>query len=297
MTEPPRGPVLARLQAAAALHLWLLLPALAGALPLAFAVGSLWGHFPSGDALLWHPGGFFLAETLRLLGRDLAALGRAAAWLWGAWALCGLIPQGFILATLPPEAPRRVGDRLAQALSSLPSLTFVMGLTLLARIAALLLCIALNKGLEPAIAGLSDRARDLEKVVVVLLALALLGLVRIWHDASAAAVLWRSERGAAALLTGLGVLHRSFLPAVFSWGWRALLGGALALGSLRAGASLGIEGASFWLTVLLHQAALFALAWMRVGWLVQVWGLTPRPSPEIPDGGAEPESGEEEGAG
>jgi hypothetical protein len=256
MTPPAR--------AAAALYLGGALPALLGALPLGLLVGGLWGHH-GGDALLWEAGGFPLLETARLLAPTALALGRAAPWALLTWALLGLVPQSLALAALAPGEASLV-ERAALALRALPALFFVLGVTVLARVVALLLCLLFARGLAPGLVGLSDPARMLAHLPLVLLALGLLALLRVLHDLAGAAVVVRKERGQDALLTGLEILHRRPLGVVSLWARWALAGAGMILAAGLLG-SRWHAGAGLALAALIHQGALAGLAWTRARWL------------------------------
>ncbi|MCS6901305.1 MAG: hypothetical protein RMJ98_16745 [Myxococcales bacterium] len=257
-------------RATATLYLGVALPALLVALVPALLVGGLWGPH-GGDALLWEAGGFPLLETARLLAPTALALGRAVPWALLAWMILGLLPQAMALAFLAP-GERSPLEQATLALRSLPALFFVLSVTVLARVIALLLCILFAKGLTPGLAGLSDPVRALVHLPIVLLAFLLLTLLRVLQDLTGTAVVLRGERGRDALLTGLEILHRHPFSSVGAWARWALLGFGIAVAAWWLG-SRWHAGAGLGLAALIHQVGLVGISWTRARWLKRTMSI------------------------
>jgi hypothetical protein len=254
------------------------LPALAVGLVAGEFVGSIWGHRIEGDWLLWKPGGFELLETARLLRREGEVLLVLGPWAVLAYSLLGLGPWGAAVVAFARPEVTGTAARLGRATEHLPALTFLYGLGLVGRILCALIGLAIAGLLAPAITGSNLRLEAAIKGAGVLVALGLMGVVRVWHDLAVAAAIRHRSGGREASITGLTVLRDRFARALFGWGARLAVAIVLVVLAAEASGALSLESVrSVAALLLMHQVILVALVVLRCGWLADAVHLVGRP--------------------
>jgi hypothetical protein len=243
------------------------------ALPLGAAVGSLTAGYPSGDAVLWEPGGVMLLEVARLLGPTARGLG----WASGVFALGGLflllLPFGALVASFGPSSPlgprRRVPARelMARAGESWGTLGLMQGLTLLGQ--------ALLLGLFDLVGRLLARSLELgaggqrvTELVVLAVGLGVAWVLGVGHDVARVLAVQHRRRLLAAIGATLRTLAAGLVPVLLAGAWR----GALAMAMLGAAGWAGLavdcqRPSRAALVFLAHLLAVLGAVLLRASWL------------------------------
>jgi hypothetical protein len=240
-------------------------------LPIASALRATGiGHQPTGDAVLFAPGGVYLLETLRLGAPALTGALPVSTSLVVIAILLQSIPQGAVIhgLTQPTES---LANALQRSLASFPRFLLLGGLGLLAQGCAAILGIVAAQALRYSLGGDARAwAGDVACVLaltVSLLSLCTIGaLVDLARCGYARGLLSLSACSNAALRTLLKQPLRLAAAALVP-----LLGVvALAVGIGFVVGALRVEqGATWrWLTVLaLHQLVMLACSAAEVRWL------------------------------
>jgi hypothetical protein len=261
------------------------LPALGLAAPAARLVGGLWGDHPAGDLLLFRPGGFYLLETVRMLGRDAGAAAVLAPWVLLVVSAALLVPWSALLVALSRRGRIRPAELARLAVERLPPLAFLFGAGLFARALLLLLGYVLIDVIGRGLGGESARRETAAMAVAAAIAALLLSILRVLHDLAQAASVRHEEGAGAALLAGLDALRGRFGACMISWGWRALVATALvALAAVAAGAIGVSSGAALLAVAVVHQSTLAALVALRAAWLRDALSLVGPPAGRMSDG-------------
>ena len=237
------------------------------ALPLSAAAKSVVGLHPRADAVLWEPGAFWLAETVRLAAPKLSASSSLATITGLLLILCWLWPAGALVHSLGryPSRPTLL-QSLTATTAQLPRLVFLYGLTVLLSV----LCLAVGAGLGRA-AATSDalgRAASLATPLGLLAALPFLLLLRVAQDALRIVALQQQpptfydwmERGVLLLSSAS---WRDFLGA----SWREALALLSLLASGAAAWQLTLQGESALMLAPLHATGLALWLLLRTDWL------------------------------
>ncbi|HWP09718.1 MAG TPA: hypothetical protein VNN72_28445 [Polyangiaceae bacterium] len=233
-------------------------------------------RFPEGDRLLFEPGGLMLVEVARALWSAVVPLIQAELVMGLVLALGLVVPYAVLLVALSRRAPKTTAELFGRAMTRVPPLVALQGLTLLAQSAALLALAAFAAGLREALVGATSRPADLVFVLVLALGgLVVLGFGAL-RDLSSAACVEDELASPAALRHGLAALLRA-PGAVFSgFGAAAVAAAAcVAAGALLTGAlDVGRPGAfRVALVLALHQAVLLGRTLCRAFWLRRALGL------------------------
>jgi hypothetical protein len=261
------------------------------ALPtLALVAGTGVGRFPSGDRLLFEPGGMLAAEVLRTVA---PALPSHVTTTFGAAILLGallLLPHAALLVMLArhERAPQAVV--WARAFARLPALAALTGFALLARTLVLVAAATLAGALRSALGGATTRSADIAYVALVSLGLAVCVAVGIVRDIGRAAIVRDELDSRSALFVGLASFGRAPARALARWLVPALAGlGLVALGAaLAALVDVSRDGEfRLWVVFVAHQVIAFALCFLRAQWSSATFGLIsvvgPTPAREAAD--------------
>ncbi|HEX5099961.1 MAG TPA: hypothetical protein VFV94_10695 [Polyangiaceae bacterium] len=245
--------------------------------PLVAAVASTGiTRFPEGDRLLFEPGGLMLVEVARTLWSAVVPLIQAELVMGLVLALGLVVPYAVLLVALSRREPRTLSDLFGTAMTRVPPLVALQGLTLLAQSAALLALATFAAGLREALVGATSRRADLAFVAVLALGgLVVLGLGAL-RDLSSAACVEETLGSPAALRRGVAALLRA--PGAVLSGFGAALVAASAcvgVGALLTGAlDVGRPGAfRVALVLVLHLAVLLGRSVCRALWLQRALGL------------------------
>lgn len=245
--------------------------------PLLAAVASTGiTRFPEGDRLLFEPGGLMLVEVARTLSSAVVPLLQAELVMGLVLALGLVVPYAVLLVALSRREPRTLSELFGTALTRVPPLVALQGLTLLAESAALLALATFAAGLRETLVGATSRRADLVFLAVLALGgLVLLGLGAL-RDLSSAACVEETLGSPAALRRGVASLLRA--PGAVCSGFGAALvaaGACVAAGALLTGAlDVGRPGAfRVALVLLVHQAVLLGRSVVRAFWLHRALGL------------------------
>jgi hypothetical protein len=250
------------------------------ALPMVAAIGATGvGHQPTGDAVLFEPGGMLLAEIVRVGAASYPTALAVSLLLYVAFALVGLVPLASFLRALSLEGRASLGGWLSRGVALLPAFTGLSVFTVLVQ-GALLGTSALVLGVAaPYTARLGPQTSDLSLLGLAALCLAPLCLASVAQDLCRAAIV----RGRLALLAGvragLVTLVRQPRAVLLSWLWPALLSLSVIAGAAFAVGRLELyqpEGYRVLAVALLHQLAALALVCLRAVWLARSLVLVSR---------------------
>jgi hypothetical protein len=248
--------------------------------PLVAAVASTGiTRFPEGDRLLFEPGGLLLVEVARTLWSALVPLIQAELVMGLVLALALVVPHAVLLVALSRRVPASAAELFGKALTRVPPLIALQGLTLLAQSAALLAVATLAAGLREALLGATSRRADLVFLAVLAFGgLVVLGLGAL-RDLSSAACVDGALGSPAALRRGLAALRKAPGAVLSGFGAAAVAAGSLvAAGALLTGVlDVGRPGAlRVVLVLVLHQAVLLGRSLCRAFWLHRALGLVER---------------------
>ena len=236
-------------------------------------------RFPEGDRLLFEPGGLMLVEVARALWSAVVPLVQAELVMGLVLAVGLVVPYAVLLVAFSRRVPATASELVGRAVTRVPPLVALQGLTLLAQSAALLAVATLAAGLREAFVGATSRRADL--VFLALLGLGgllVLGLGAL-RDLSSAACVEETLGSPAALRRGCAALVRAPGAVLAGFGAAGLATGALiAAGALVTGAlDVGRPGAfRVVLVLVLHQAVLLGRSVCRAWWLRRALGLVER---------------------
>jgi hypothetical protein len=235
------------------------------------------GNFPEGDALLLEPGGIVLAEVARLALPGLRTALPASLVLLLIALMSGLVALSALLVALSFEGRLELSEWLGRALEHLPSLTLLMGLTLVVQ-GILAGAIALISALTvtPLLKTSNEAVRDLASLAVVALAIGIVLAVGVLQDLARAAIV----RNGGGLVSSLGLALRLIRqrPGSVALGWTlpavcsvaTVLAGAAVVGAL---ALERPDAWRLWFAFAVHQAAIFVVVVLRASWLANALRL------------------------
>jgi hypothetical protein len=223
-----------------------------------------------GDRSLFESGGFRLLESLRLGGPSLAAAAESGMLVGGFLAVLGLLPLAGCL-TILEEPSRGSGDVAKHAVEHFPTFLKLGAATIFAQG---IIC-AVAAAVAPTLSGFAgvirnERTRDLVVVLALLPAGAAVLALGIWQDFARAAAVRGAARTIDAVRGGWAALVRRPAAALRAYAVTAAFAGAAVGVSTTAVSLVDVSrpGALRVIaTVALHQAALLAIAALRVLWL------------------------------
>jgi len=238
--------------------------------PVVAAVASTGiARFPEGDRLLFEPGGLMLAEVARTLWSALIPLLRAELMTGLVLGMALIVPYSLLLVALSGRA-RGTAALWGEAVTRVPSLLALHGLTLLTQGGVVLATATVAVQLRTGFVGATSRGADLVFVGVLLLGgLGVLTLTTL-RDLASAACVQGSLTSRSALTTGVATLRRAPGRVIRDFAPPLLAGVALvAAGAVLTG-SLDVSRPGAWRVVLVlavHQAALLGRSVCRAFWL------------------------------
>jgi hypothetical protein len=229
-------------------------------------------QFPSGDALLFEPGGVYLIEAFRTGLPQLVALTRTALPMAGVLAAFGLFPLSVLLVALAHDGRFQLRPFIGRAAAHLPELGLLFGSTLLAQAVVLMgALIGWASLIEPLRSGLPEPQADLLAVLVLLVGLLVAAGIGLVQDVARAAIVRHDLGTFEGVRLALNALARHPRPLLlarlitFTWGITAVTLAAVLVGLLRVEVSSGRA----LLALLLHQLTVLALVSLRAWWLAQ----------------------------
>jgi hypothetical protein len=254
-----------------------LLGASAAALPLGAAVvGSGFGAWPGGDAVLWEPGGALLGEFVWGHGWACLAAFRSCSWLALAAACLGLLPTAALMVALGHGGRLSFSWLAGKTANCLGTFTAVTGVTRLAQaalwLAAVLIATAAN---GPLSARLGERAADLAALGILALAAVGAVILGLLGDVARAAVVRGRVRLGEALAQALAVGRRDAWSLLGAYLPRALTSFAVVVGAAAVALAVGLDRPDGWrvaLALLVCQAAALGLVWLEASWLARALG-------------------------
>jgi hypothetical protein len=243
------------------------------------------GRYPEGDALLFQPGGLYLAESVRLALPELTETLRMSIISAGFLGYVLLLPLGGLCASLASDSPTSVGWSLARGLERLPKLTLLAGLTLFCQgvVAAGGAFLLGRLEARVAAAGWSERSQDLCLLAGVVLLVLCLVSIGAMQDVARSAL----ATGQRSLLASIGAALRALrrfpselviawlISVVWSWVLIALV--AILVGRLNVGSG---KFSAILAVALLHQGVAIVLVLLRAAWLGRAFELTVASGPE-----------------
>jgi hypothetical protein len=225
--------------------------------------------YPRGDRLLFEPGGLYLVEALRLTRSDLtnAAEGMSFGVLLALYL--GLLPLGALIRSLGTEQKLTPPALMAHGVRFFGPMSLLLGLSLVIMALACGMPIVIGSLLDTKIrASLGDRGGDLAQAGFYLVALGVLAVLGVVHDLARTAAVTRELRALEAARAGARTLRAWPAEAFGGWALRGLLALLLVTVAARTTTLIGIEtNAKLVAVAIVHQAAIFALVFLRADWL------------------------------
>jgi hypothetical protein len=258
--------------------------ALALAWPVAKLVADGTVGFPGGDIVLFEPGGFYLAEVLRLDRAPLTSVVEGSAFALLLVSYAGLLPLGATLYVIAYEAPLSLRALLAAGGRFFGPLSLLLGFSVMASALLAFLPLAASSLLDTKLRELGgDRGHDIAEACLRVSALLLVGALGVVHDLARAAVVTRDLSALPAAWVGVSTFRTHAWRALCGWGLRAGAGALLVLAAALATTFVGIGTAPrLFATLMLHQLVVLSLVRLRADWLahaVRLCGVLPSSSP------------------
>ena len=298
LTPLPPIAIRARQRPWAIFHVYLyeLIFSLVIATPVYAWAQRAWGGHPDGDAVLWQPGGHYLATWVLQPETTLAVVSRTTLTLLAVSAIALQIPLGALCASLAfardddtpglpdPRRSMRWTSALRIGMASFMALAGLFVLSLLASGIVAGLGVWASGAMSHRLAEGHGEVKAFEARLAVLAVFGVpLAFVGVIADLARAAIA-RSAAIATAqgtplpgltllgrgIRAGLRAARRSLLPGTVAWAWRALAGLALiAVGYAVTGAIGGRGGLSLVGIWVLHQLIVLVRTALRASWLAR----------------------------
>ncbi len=233
------------------------------AVPISLAVGALVGAHPRGDAVLFEPGGVWLAEAARLLRPLLASFVGYGGGLALLATIGWLLPLAALIASLGGDCRERPLEALlGRAGRCWGRLVLLLGAVRVAQVILVALVASLAR-YALAAAFQDAQTFDLLRLAGLLLGLAGAWLLGLVHDVIRCRVVQEDLGLYDALEHSWEQLRATGLVMIGAAAWRALLGGA----ALAAAVLVTIVQPSGVVAVLLAgQLAALAHVILRASW-------------------------------
>lgn len=245
------------------------------AVPFAAVVSQRTAAEPTGDLLLFEPGGLFLLELLRLSEKAFGALLQSGLWVAFVAGYLGLLPLAALLYALSRRGRLSVPELAAASVRPLGALSLLLGMALVAYAVVLTLAVTVSSLLGLRLHdALGDRGGDIAQASIVLAGLLFAAALGVVHDLARASAVVRGERALDAVRAGFA----TFGPrALFAWGWRILASATLVgVGMLFAGrVGVATPRATF-VVLCAHQLVALGLVALRASWLAAALRLVVR---------------------
>jgi len=231
--------------------------------------------FPEGDRLLFEPGGLMLVEVARALWSAAIPLVRTELVTGLLLGMALLVPYSLVLVALKRRVVTTV-ELCGEAVSRVPSLLALHGLTLLTQGGAILATATVASGLRTSLVGATSRGADLVVVALLLLGgLLVLGLAML-RDLASAACVEESVGSRVAVGRGFAALLRSPGGVLRAWAGPLATVVVLVAASAWLTGKVDVSRAGAWrvgVVLLAHQAVLFARSVCRAWWLGRALAL------------------------
>lgn len=225
---------------------------------------------PAGDRILFSVGGTKLYEALRLGGSSIVSAVESGVVVGGVLAVVALLPLGATLALLIDGAASR-GALARRSIELLPTLLALTGATLLVQGLLAAAGIAGTRAVWVLTSTIHDeRLGDLVALIALVAALIAIAAVGLWEDLARVSAALGNLRAVDAARAGLRALVER--PLRLAAAYAVLAGCGVVVIGLAAVATGALDvsrpGAFRVVAVFaVHQAALLALAALRVRWL------------------------------
>ncbi|APS00221.1 hypothetical protein [Pajaroellobacter abortibovis] len=252
---------------------WQVALTLAVTSPFLFALHNVYGNHPSGDQLLWKPGGVALQDLLDQYKIVIDTfLPTVTLWIGFAWFV-GLIPLAMLIQAL--------GDRtqhlsfvsfLKEALRSFRplatlALIFISTELLVAGGGAFFLL----KAADTWTIALGERNADLISFVGIVFFLIGSSILGVYHDISRVEVVYNRMTMGQAMSYAFRLPCSKVIALYGTWAWRICLNGILLMGGGFLAQVLSSEGKITIIALgVLHQLFLFTQIILKASWLARL---------------------------
>lgn len=258
------------------------------ATPLALVFGSSVGGYPRADAVVFDDGGMLFVETIRRAGPLLGSLLLGSSVTMVVAALASIMPLAALIGSLGVKGKVTARDVGAFALRPAGPFALLFG--------AFALVQAIVFALVTALSGAISRRPSFEaptadriKLIGVVVALILVGLIGVWHDLARVAVVRDELTFRAALRRGWRTLRTAHVHVIGAWAVRALLGVLVIYAALSFGSRLDVDSsAKVFLGFLVYQASIVLSLFLKASWFasairhVDRTRPTPSNQPDVP---------------
>lgn len=240
---------------------------LALALPLAATLGFATSRYPRAQAELFDAGALMLLESLRLSRRAVPTVVWSSSTAALAAAAIGLVPLAVAIAGLGRRGRVSGAFVLGRAWAHAGTLALLFGVGFAAQIlVGFILMLLAGKLID--VTHIVPPAEDLAFAVLLMVVLGVVAALGVIRDLAYVAAV-HGDRGLyVATSRAVAAFRQRPLRMFFSWLWRAALGFVVVLfAAWLAPAARDASAAMIALGFVIHQLALFALAYARVSWL------------------------------
>jgi hypothetical protein len=267
-----------RLGVVLAVYLVHLALALAFAWPATRLVADATLAHPRGDLVLFEPGATYLIEAFRLQRAALSSVAEGSVFALLATAYIGLLPLAALIHALARSGRVTFASLLAAGARFFNTFSLLLGLALLAT--AFVVAVPLTAG---GLIGdkiklvMGDKNRDFAHAVFYVLALVFAAVVAVVHDLARSAVVAHDLSALRAILFATQTFRAAPWRAMGGWAMRGAAGLLLVLFVALIATRIGVvTGPRFLAVTILHQAAAFALVFLRSRWLASALALVTR---------------------
>jgi len=283
LLEPPRAErprALARPGLLAVCFAYRFVAGLLLAIPIAGLVGSGVSGYPRGDAELFAPGGFMLAEALRTSAPGLRAVATSGGFTALVVLFIGLLPFGALIAGIGRQGRLPRGFAIGRATRHIGTLALIWGSAIAAQ-AILAALVALLGGKIKGSFTLDAPGKFAAQLVVsgaVVIAVLAVGVLR---DLASISAVNDGTRYYDSIARALGLVPtRAVWSIAWAYGVRALAAAAVVFALMWVDVRLlATQGPSLFVPFLLHQGAIAFTVVLHASWLAAGMSILNRIAP------------------
>jgi hypothetical protein len=236
------------------------------------------GGWPTGDRMLFEPGGLMLAEVVRLHGVALSGFLEQGALFAVAMVPVGIVVSAFVLASLASSPPRSLGKVGSLAMERLAPVAILTVLQVFFAGGAILLSFVVREGVRSVLLSRFDpRTSDLLSLVVIVIGVVVAAGVIVLVDVAKTTAVHARYDTAQSVLHALTVLRSKPWSLVAAFGARASASAFVVVSAVSLSVWIGVGTDARALAVIaFQQGALIVLACLRASWLGRAMDFIPQ---------------------